>query len=198
MAKLSEVDAIKKVDEALEGIEDKEALKRILRWAYEKYCPGTSMPDARMEEATEEDQTIKNKGKKKTIKKIKKKGKSKKIALTIDKTLNLKPSGKTSFADFAAQKKPSTDREKVVLCVYYLLNKLGKKPIGINQVYTCYKLSNWRVPADLVGTLRWVSSQRGWLDTSDSLDIKMTTHGDNLIEHDLPPKKEAKKEAKKA
>ncbi|HHT9106803.1 MAG TPA: hypothetical protein ACFYD7_13175 [Candidatus Wujingus californicus] len=193
MAKLSEVDAIKKVDEALEGIEDKEALKRILRWAYEKYCPGTSIPDDRVEEGTEEEQTFKNRGKKKTVKKIKKKGKSKKSALSIDKTLNLKPSGKTSFTDFAAEKNPSTDREKVVLCVYYLLNKLGKKPIGINQVYTCYKLINWRVPADLTGTLRWVSSQKGWLDTSDSLDIKMTTHGENLIEHDLPPKKIAKK-----
>lgn len=193
MAKLSEVDAIKKVDEALEGIEDKEALKRILHWAYEKYCPGTSMPDARVEEGAEEEQTIKNKAQKKPVKKIKKKAKSKKTTLSIDKTLNLKPSGKTSFADFAAQKSPSTDRKKVVLCVYYLLNKLGKKPIGINQVYTCYKSINWRVPADLAGTLCWVSSQKGWLDTSDSLDIKMTTHGENLIEHDLPPKKIAKK-----
>ena len=193
MAKLSEVDAIKKVDEALDGIEDKEALKRILRWAYEKYSPGTSMPDAPIEEGAEEEQTIKNKAKKKPVKQIKKKGKSKKTALSIDKTLNLKPSGKTSFADFAAQKNPSTDREKVVLCVYYLLNKLGKKPIGINQVYTCYKSINWRVPADLAGTLCWVSSQKGWLDTSDSLDIKMTPQGDNLIDHDLPPKKVAKK-----
>jgi len=192
MAKLSEVDAIKKVDEALEGIEDKEALKRILRWAYEKYCPGTSMPDDRVEEDLEEEQTLKNRGKKKPVKKIKKKDKSKKTTLSIDKMLNLKPSGKTSFAEFATQKSPSTDREKVVLCVYYLLNKLGKKPIGVNQVYTCYK-SIWRVPADLVGTLRWVSSQKGWLDTSDSSDIKMTPQGDNLIEHDLPPKKIEKK-----
>lgn len=192
MPKLSEVDAIKKVDEALEGIEDKEALKRILRWAYEKYCPGTSMHDAPIEEGEEEEQTIKNKAKKKPVKKIKKKVKSKKSALSIDKTLNLKPGGKISFADFATQKNPSTDREKVVLCVYYLLNKIEKKPIGINQVYTCYK-SIWRVPADLAGTLRWVSSQKGWLDTSDSLDIKMTPQGDNLIEHDLPPKKIAKK-----
>lgn len=194
MAKLSEVDAIKKVDEALDGIEDKEALKRILHWAYEKYCPGTSMPDAHIEEGVEEEQTIKNKAKKKPVKKIKKKVKFNKTALSIDKMLNLKPSGKPSFAEFAAQKSPSTDREKVVLCVYYLLNKLGKKPIGVNQVYTCYK-SLWRVPADLVGTLRWVSSQKGWLDTSDSLDIKMAPQGDNLIEHDLPPTKKITKKA---
>lgn len=193
MAKLSEVDAIKTVDEALGGIEDKEALKRILRWAYEKYCPGTSTPDARDEAGADEGQSIKNKAKKKPFKKIKQKGKAKKTALSIDKTLNLKPSGKTSFADFAVKKSPSSDREKVVLCVYYLLNELGKKPIGINQIYTCYKSINWRVPADLAGTLRWVSSQKGWLDTSNSSDIKMTTHGENLIEHDLPRKKVAKK-----
>ena len=79
MAKLSEVDAIKKVDEALEGVEDKEALKRILRWAYEKYCPGTSMPDDGVEEGKTEEETInKNRAKKKTVKKTKKKGKSKK------------------------------------------------------------------------------------------------------------------------
>ena len=136
MAKLSEVDAIKKVDEALEGIEDREALKRILRWAYQKYSLGTSMPDDHIEQGKEEEQAIKNRAKRKTVKKIAKKGKSEKTSLSIDKTLNLKPSGKTSFADFAAQKSPSTDREKVVLCVYYLLNKLGKKPIGINQVYS--------------------------------------------------------------
>ena len=191
MAKLSEGDAIKKIDEALDGIEDKEALKRILHWAYEKYCPGTSMPDARVEDLKEEPVT-RNKEKKKAAKKIKKKGQSTKTALSIDKTLNLKPSGKTSFADFAAQKNPSSDREKVVLCVYYLINTLEKKPVGLNQVYTCFK-SIWRVPANLPGTLRWVSSQKGWLDTSDSLDIKMTPQGDNLIEHDLPPKKIAKK-----
>jgi len=193
MAKISEVDAIKTVDEALGGIEDKEALKRILRWAYEKYCPGTPTPESRDEAGANEGQAIKNKAKKKSVKKTKHKGKAKKTALSLDKTLNLKPGGKTSFADFAAKKNPSSDREKVVLCVYYLLNELGKKPVGINQVYTCFKSINWRVPADLVGTLHWVSSQKGWLDTSDSSDIKMTTHGENLMEHDLPRKKVAKK-----
>lgn len=192
MGKLSEGDAIRKIDEALEGFEDKEALKRILHWAYEKYCPGTSMPNNRLEDEPRQEKVKRKSAKKKLAKNAQKKSKSKKVVLSIDKTLNLKPSGKTSFADFAAEKRPATAREKVVLCVYYLANKLEKKPVGMNQVYTCYK-SLWRVPADLPGTLRWVSSQKGWLDTSDSADIKMMPQGDNLIEHDLPPKKVNKK-----
>jgi hypothetical protein len=188
MGKLSEVDAIKVVDEALVSIDDKEAQKRILRWAYEKYCSGTTLPGNGLEQNVNDGLSLNKDSLKKKKNKSNKPGKSKKISYSIDKSLNLKPTGKTSFSDFASQKSPITDREKVVVCVYYLQNKIGEKPIDINHVYTCYKSINWRLPSDLVSVLRWVASQKGWLDTSDSADIKMTTHGDNLIEHDLPRK----------
>jgi hypothetical protein len=32
----------------------------------------------------------------------------------------------------------------------------------------------------------------GWLDTSDSEDIKITSSGENLVEHDLPGKAKGK------
>jgi hypothetical protein len=50
----------------------------------------------------------------------------------------------------------------------------------------------WRVPADLANTLQYTASKDGWLDTKKMDDIKVTTIGENVVEHDLPPGKPTK------
>jgi hypothetical protein len=125
-------------------------------------------------------------------KKVKSKGEKRKLkaksGATIIKNLNLRPKGKISFKDFVAEKRPPANLQKCTVAVYHLQHKLGLKGIGVNHVFTCYKEVGWRVPPNLSNTLSVIASIRGWLDTSNKEDIKTTTHGENLVEHDLPLK----------
>lgn len=114
--------------------------------------------------------------------------KARKIVLSIDKDLNLKPKGKKAIDDFITGKSPSSLLEKVAVCVYYLQRELNIKDIGYNHVFTCFKHLNWRLPSDLPNTMQQAGT-KGWLDTSNSMDLKITTHGENLVEHDLPKNK---------
>ena len=61
-------------------------------------------------------------------------------------------------------------------------------------MFTCYKNAKWRLPADLDNTLRYTACDKGWLDTSSMMDIKLTPEGENFVEFDLPQKsKDSKK-----
>lgn len=122
-----------------------------------------------------------------TSQKASKKGKAKSI-IALDKGLNLSPSGKKSASDFAAEKAPANSMQKCVVAVYYLRDILETEKISVSMVYTVFKTLGWVVPADLKNTLQKAGSE-GWLDTSDGEDIRLTSMGENLIEHSLPPKK---------
>jgi hypothetical protein len=105
---------------------------------------------------------------------------------SIVRDLNLKPKGRDSFDKFAAQKKPNSNVHKCVVAVYYLRHELDLPSATVDHVYTCFKHMQWRVPSSLANTMAYVSSVHGWLDTRNMGDIKLTTIGENLVEHDLP------------
>jgi hypothetical protein len=140
------------------------------------------------------DPDLKKKGttKKKKAKRAKKKTgnikKTKSTSLSIIKDLNLKPRNKKTIDAFIADKQPSSLLEKTATCVYYLGHTLSIKGICYNHVFTCFKHLKWRLPADLPNMMQQAGT-KGWLDTSSNDDIKITTHGENLIEHDLPKTK---------
>jgi hypothetical protein len=192
MAAISEIDALKAVDEALSGLEDAAARDRVLRWAWEKFCT-KPIPKTLHEESEPDAEPRKPRrkaGAKSTQAKPKGKGK---LSPSIVKDLNLKPSGKKSLDAFSNEKKPGSNQQKCALSVYYLRNELGLKQVGADHVYTCFKHMKWRVPSDLRNTLQYTASKDGWLDTAEMSDIKMTAIGDNLVEHDLPsPAKDTK------
>jgi hypothetical protein len=184
MVPITELDVMKSIDEALSNISEPTTRDRILKWAWAKFSPMPLVAPA--------DDDIKP-PKKTGIpkKKIGKKSTKVKSALTLVKEMNLIPKGKKSFEAFAKEKSPSSNPERCVVCVYYIINELGQGPVSTNHVYTCFK-SQWPVPANLENTLQWAASQKAWLDTSNMTDIKMAPQGDNLIEHKLPKKKESK------
>lgn len=181
MAVASELDVMRSIDGALSGVSDAQARDRILRWAWAKFSPSPSSLPHDQEQAQ-----AKTTAKRKTQKKNAKCSAKSKASHTILKELNLKPSGERSFEDFVNEKQPSSNQEKCVVAAYYVANILKETTVSSDHVYTCFKLRGWRAPADLDNTLQYVASQRGWLDTSDMSDIKLTVHGENLIEHDLP------------
>jgi len=196
MKTISEIDVMKIIDDNLSKILDPETKNRILKWACEKFSskPIIFREDEEKQEPSQNKiKSKKVKAKRNPVKKSSKKGS---LTLSIVKTLNLRPSGKKSLSDFVKEKSPDSNEKKCLVATYYLKNTL-KQQVGLNCIYTCFKSENWRIPANLKMTLLVLSSRRGWLDTSDSNDIKVTTHGENFIEHDMTEKKTEKKKVKK-
>lgn len=98
--------------------------------------------------------------------------------------------GKPSLKEFYSEKKLASNYEHNVAFAYYLLKIIEKRPIGINHFYTCYKEVNRKVPSLSVSLSE--TSAKGWLDTSNMDDIKITPRGENYVEYDLPKTKKAK------
>ncbi len=194
MGNLSEIDVLKAVDEALSELENPEARNRVLDWAWKKYSTKLGPSDI-VDTETAVRSTVTNKYKKKGSRaKGKTKGKVKiKSSLSMMKDLNLKPKGKQSLDEFVDIKKPFSHYEKCAVSTYYLKHELDLSAISESHVYTCLKHMKWRIPANLSNTLAYTSSHYGWLDTSNLQDIKITTMGENLVEHDLPKQKGTKK-----
>ncbi len=192
MGKISEIDALKAVDDALSGLDDSTVRERVLSWAWKKFT-ATHTPAA--DETDGRAHTAKG-TKRKATRSTKAKGKAKnkvKAPLSMARDLNLKPKGKKSFDDFVDEKKPNSIYEKCTVAAYYLKHELELPAVSSNHIFTCFKHMTWRVPADLLNSLAYTASHYGWLDTSDRENINVSTMGENLIEHDLPATKTPKK-----
>jgi len=103
--------------------------------------------------------------------------------------LNLRPEGKPSLREFYEEKKPADNQQLLTVIVYYLHRVLGTESVSVNHVYTSLKgLSDLgvRVPPDIPNILRKTSNRKGWLDSSDSDNLRTTVPGDNFVEQDLP------------
>ena len=181
MNEITEVAAIQELDKVLGQIKDPEVLDRVLKWAWARFSPTPhSMEDTGPGAVA---------GRKRITRKKadSSKGRDKrKTTLTLNKGLDLAPAGKVSLKEFVKQKNPTNNAAKCAVAVYYLNRIAEKHSVDRNDVYTCFKVVGWRVPANLDNTLYWTASQEGWLDTSDMSNITITTHGENLIEHELP------------
>ncbi len=67
-----------------------------------------------------------------------------------------------------------------------LKNTVEVQKIGLNHVFSCFKETGERLPLALPQTCRNAANAKGWLDTADQNDLKITTQGTNLVEKDLP------------
>jgi len=183
---MSEVKAIEAVDNAL-GALDPEERARVLGWAQLKFgapakigAGAQQQPPAQPAPVNPPADSTKSKAPKKP-----------KTIISMDKNLNLSPSGKPSAVQFAAEKSPTNFREKCVVAVYYLRDVIEMEKVTVQAVFTYFKHLQWPVPADLKNTLQQAGTA-GWLDTADSEYIKLTSLGENLVEHDLPAKAKTK------
>jgi hypothetical protein len=113
-------------------------------------------------------------------------GKSFKLVRDLD----LKPAGKKSFAEFAAEKMPRSNEDKYAVVIYYFEQVLGMSGIGVDHVGTVFRLTpDWREPGDLHAGLKMAASRKGTINTANYSDLRTTPHGRNFVEHDLPSKK---------
>ncbi|TPI44959.1 MULTISPECIES: hypothetical protein [unclassified Mesorhizobium] len=108
--------------------------------------------------------------------------------------LDLRPEGKKSFFDFVSEKAPQTNEDKFAVAVYYLEQTLELPAVTADHVGTAFRMvPEWREPSDVKASLRVASSRKGTIVTTDMDNIRITPHGRNFVDHDLPqPAKAAK------
>jgi hypothetical protein len=121
----------------------------------------------------------------------KKKASSGSVQPSMVKDLDL--SGKLKkverLKDFHASFTIGSNLERNLVFMYYLQHKIEISPITPDHVFTCYRDVGVKVPAALVQSLRDTSNRRGWLDTANTSDLKVTTAGMNYLDDDLPKAK---------
>lgn len=125
-----------------------------------------------------------------TKRKSKKKSSITKESFQLDKNLDLRGNNETpSFKSFVERKKPASNIEFNVVAVYYLKKNAKLSTVNINQIYTCYKDVNRKVPGNMQQSIHDTSSSRyGYIDLSMSDDIALPTRGETFVENDLPRK----------
>lgn len=106
------------------------------------------------------------------------------VSYNIETSLNLHPKGKQSFKDFYLEYQSKSSSEVILLIVYYIRKVLNSNNINENTLYTCYKEINLPVPS-LKEALSNIQNRKGWIDTSDRSDLKLTISGENYIEHTM-------------
>jgi hypothetical protein len=106
------------------------------------------------------------------------------------KELDLRPTGKTSFADFVKAKNPTNNHDKYAVTIYYLSHEAGLSTVTSDDVFTAWREMGWKLPPDFLASLRVTASKTRYIDTSDSEALRLLHPGVNRVEHDLPvPKK---------
>jgi hypothetical protein len=183
---MEEIVALKVIAETLEKLQPEERL-RVLGWANAKYVGAAVSPTPKNFAGgiSNKDMVSGGEGVGRPKAKASKKSKT---TISMDKSLNLTPQGKVSAIKFAADKSPSNVRQKCVVATYYLRDTLELPKVSAQAVFTFFKHVSWPAPADIRNTLQQAGSE-GWLDTADGDDIKLTSSGENLVEHNLPSKK---------
>jgi hypothetical protein len=103
--------------------------------------------------------------------------------------LDFVPDGKEALKKFFAEKEPRSDMEQVLVLVYYLQHTLAIPAIGPGHILTAFKHVGKPVPVDLRATVRNMKNQKAWLNFTDMEAIRVTTQGDNVVEHELGAEK---------
>ena len=115
------------------------------------------------------------------------KQKTKSTGYNIITDLNLNPRGNSSLRDFYNQFEARNNFDNNILCLYYLKEILKIDNVTVDHVFTCYRDLNLKIP-NLRQSLWDTKNRKGWIDTSDTNDLRITVHGDNYVRHDIPRK----------
>jgi hypothetical protein len=100
---------------------------------------------------------------------------------------NFKPTDNKSLKDFYNEYTVKTNYENNLVFAYYFQEILKIGEISINHIYSCYRQLSIKVPS-FPQTLKDTKTHKGWLDVSNTNDLKVTRTGINFIEHELAKK----------
>jgi hypothetical protein len=105
------------------------------------------------------------------------------IALVGD--VDFVPNGKTSLKNFFAEKAPGSDMDHVLVLCHFLQHTLQYTKFGPGHILSGFKHVGKPVPKDLKGTIRNMKKDKAWLNFTDIESLRLTTEGDNRVEHEL-------------
>ncbi len=94
------------------------------------------------------------------------------------------PPGKESLKAFFDKCKATSNLEYNLVFIYWLQNVVGESKITINHVYSCYRHLNIPIPV-FPQTLLDTRKRKGWIDTSDTTNLRVVREGVNFLEHDM-------------
>ena len=100
--------------------------------------------------------------------------------------LDFVPTGKTPLKTFFVEKSPASDMEQVLVIAHYFQHTMVSPAFGPGHILTAFKHVGKPIPVDLKGTIRNMRRGKVWLNFTDIEHIRVTTEGDNHVEHELP------------
>jgi hypothetical protein len=108
------------------------------------------------------------------------------------KDINFRPAGKQALRDFAAEKEPTNLLERNLVAAYYLDVVMGIGSIEVGHILAAYDECGWKPSGVPDNSLAVTACKKGWLETSDMKAIRVTQRGRNMVEYDMPAKKQQK------
>jgi len=141
------------------------------------YLPKTDVKEENQESSVE----IQTNSKKQNTTKKSKSNSSKGPTFLSD--FDFRPPGKTSLKDFYDIYKSSTNYDNNLIFIYYLTHILEEQ-VSEDLVYSCYRSLGLKIPS-FPSTLNDTSRNKGWIDTSNYNDLKLTRSGINFLEHEM-------------
>ncbi|MBB6329829.1 hypothetical protein HNP24_000779 [Chryseobacterium sediminis] len=99
-------------------------------------------------------------------------------------SLNLISKGSLSLKDFFGQFVTKNNFENNIVILSYLKNEMKEENVGVNHIYTCYKNLGIKVPS-IKQSLFDTKHRKGWIDTSNIEDLKITVAGENFMDHEI-------------
>lgn len=100
---------------------------------------------------------------------------------------DFRPSGKESLKDFFNRYDSKSNLEHNLLFTYYLQEIVKVESITTNHIFSCYRHLGLKIPS-FPQTLIDTKSRKGWIETANSDNLKVTREGINHFEHEFTRK----------
>jgi len=193
-----ELEAIVKCHELMKDLDDDSKL-RVFKYLLDRYnlVPTNSAFESNNTQqptlaSLEESEVIEDAPKPKTTRTKKTSSKPKGTSsstksYSLITSLNLVSNGKESLKDFYTKYQVKNNMDRNIVILYYLRRVIGEENLGVNHIYTCYKHLSQKVP-NIYQSLLDTKNRKGWVDTSNTDDLKVTVAGENYIEHEIATK----------
>ena len=122
--------------------------------------------------------------KKATVSTTSKKSKTISKDLTYLTDYDFRPSGVEGIKEFYEKYKSISNMENNLIFAYYFQEKRKEKEISADLIYSAYRHIGLKIPSfpqSLIDT----KARKGWIDTANMHDLKVTRAGINFMEHEI-------------
>ena len=121
----------------------------------------------------------------KRSKKQKTKSATRANVLSIVSSISLASNGKGNLKNFYNEYSTKSFFQRNLLFIYFLEKIIEVEDIGLSHLYTCYKYLGEKLPGNLYQSVIDTKNSKGWIDTKDMNKLRITIHGESIVEHEL-------------